>query len=170
MGALWQGPIVVRDDGTPLAGLIVAGLEKPGVTSRVVAEVPADAAGVVLLATATSQAGATDDLVRGLVALKTGRRPVGVVAGAARNGAGHRRHVRRRDDRCRRRMGGGLAGLARTAAMEWPQVSVKAIDVERAGLSDEEVARRVVDELLGGGTQLDVGLTADGRRWSVDDP
>ena len=41
---------------------------------------------------------------------------------------------------------GGLAGLAKTAAAEWPEASAKAIDVERDGASPEAVAAKVVEE------------------------
>ena len=64
---------------------------------------------------------------------------------------------------------GGLAGLARTAAREWPAASVKAIDCARAGRSPEQVADAVVAELLTGGPALDVGLPADGSRVVLAD-
>ena len=162
------GLVVVCDDGTPLARLIAQALSNAGVACRLVAEVPADAGGVVLLATAMSRASATDDLVHRLTALRpvaarlassTGLlvtvQDTGGTFGVATTDAGGG-------------WGGGLTGLARTAALEWPQASIKAIDVERADLSDEEVAGKIVAELLGGGTQMEVGLTADGKRWGLE--
>ena len=167
VASLWPGLVVVCDDGTPLAGLIARGLTDVGVTCRLAREVPADASGVVLLATAVSRDSATADLVHRLAGLKpiAGRlatspgllvtvQDTGGTFGVATTDAGGG-------------WGGGLVGLARTAALEWPDVSVKAIDVERADLSDEEVAGNVVAELLGGGAQMEVGLTADGRRWML---
>jgi acyl transferase domain-containing protein/NADP-dependent 3-hydroxy acid dehydrogenase YdfG len=62
---------------------------------------------------------------------------------------------------------GGLAALARTAALEWPRAAVKAIDCERAGRDDDTIAAAIVGELLTGGATLDVGLRADGSRWTV---
>ncbi len=58
-------------------------------------------------------------------------------------------------------LSGGLAGLAKTAACEWSEVSCKAID---SGLfTDAEAeARAVADELLLAGP-LEVGLTPAGR-------
>ena len=58
----------------------------------------------------------------------------------------------------------GLGALARTAAIEWPDVTVRAIDVERGGRTADAVAAAIADELLNGGAEPEVGLPADGRR------
>jgi len=58
----------------------------------------------------------------------------------------------------------GLPGLVKTAALEWPSLSAKAIDLERAGRAPEELAAVLADELLWGSPQHEVGLPADGRR------
>jgi acyl carrier protein len=63
---------------------------------------------------------------------------------------------------------GGLSGLAKTAAQEWPQAVVRALDVGRGDQSAEEVAERLAAELLNGGDALEIGLPADGRRISFD--
>ena len=59
---------------------------------------------------------------------------------------------------------GSLAALVKTAAQEWPDASLKAIDLERADRSDAELAILLADELLLGGGDLEVGLAADGVR------
>ncbi|WP_437992503.1 SDR family NAD(P)-dependent oxidoreductase [Sorangium sp. So ce145] len=59
---------------------------------------------------------------------------------------------------------GGLPGLVKTAALEWPEASCRAIDLERAGRSDGELAEAIASELLSGGVELEIGLRADGRR------
>jgi acyl carrier protein len=59
---------------------------------------------------------------------------------------------------------GGLAALTRTAAQEWPDASVKAIDCERGGRDAEAVAEAIVEELLEGGPAPEAGLRADGTR------
>ncbi|WP_437914880.1 SDR family NAD(P)-dependent oxidoreductase [Sorangium sp. So ce302] len=59
---------------------------------------------------------------------------------------------------------GGLTGLVKTAALEWPEASCRAIDLERAGRSDGELAEAITSELLSGGVELEIGLRADGRR------
>ena len=59
---------------------------------------------------------------------------------------------------------GGLPGLARTVAAEWPDIGVKALDVEREGRSAEVLARRILRELTDGGPEVEVGLSSDGTR------
>ncbi|NOX31309.1 MAG: acyltransferase domain-containing protein, partial [Actinobacteria bacterium] len=56
----------------------------------------------------------------------------------------------------------GPVALVRTAAIEWPDVDVKAIDVERDDQDPHQIAGRIVDELLTGATGLEVGLPANG--------
>ncbi|MEQ1572353.1 MAG: SDR family NAD(P)-dependent oxidoreductase, partial [Myxococcota bacterium] len=62
---------------------------------------------------------------------------------------------------------GGLAGLAKTAAQEWPTAWCKAVDLERADRSDEELALALVAELFAGGAEPEVGLKADGTRLAL---
>ena len=59
---------------------------------------------------------------------------------------------------------GGMAGLARTINQEYPNLTVKAIDVDRA---DQGAA--IAQEIVAGGPELNVGLTADGRRLVLAD-
>ena len=59
---------------------------------------------------------------------------------------------------------GGIAGLTKTAAREWPSCSVKAIDIARAHRSAEEIAEALFAELTTGGPGVEVGLRADGSR------
>lgn len=59
---------------------------------------------------------------------------------------------------------GGLAGLAKTAAREWPRASTRAIDLACGSLPPAVLAGRLADELLGGGDEPEVGLDLDGRR------
>ncbi len=58
----------------------------------------------------------------------------------------------------------GVASLVKTAAWEWPNASVRAIDIESLD------AERLVAELLEGGSGVEVALRADGTRLvAVDD-
>ncbi|MGW0563198.1 SDR family NAD(P)-dependent oxidoreductase [Streptomyces sp. NPDC003016] len=59
---------------------------------------------------------------------------------------------------------GGLAPLARTAALEWPSATVKAVDCARDPHDPRVTARRLADELLEGGDEPNVGLRQDGTR------
>ncbi|PRC46928.1 beta keto-acyl synthase, partial [Mycobacterium sp. ITM-2017-0098] len=52
----------------------------------------------------------------------------------------------------------GVASLVKTAAWEWPNGSVRAIDIESLD------AERLVAELLEGGSGIEVALRADGTR------
>lgn len=61
----------------------------------------------------------------------------------------------------------GLAGLAKTAALEWPEASIKAIDIERNGRPADDLATAIVQELLAGGPEIEVGLHADGQRTTL---
>jgi NAD(P)-dependent dehydrogenase (short-subunit alcohol dehydrogenase family)/acyl carrier protein len=61
---------------------------------------------------------------------------------------------------------GGLSGLAKTAAQEWPKTVVRAIDLAAASLTPETVADRLADELLHGAADREIGLTADGGRYA----
>jgi acyl transferase domain-containing protein/NAD(P)-dependent dehydrogenase (short-subunit alcohol dehydrogenase family) len=58
----------------------------------------------------------------------------------------------------------GLPGLIKTAAIEWPQASLKAIDLERGDRSADQIADALSRELISGGPEIEVGLHADGRR------
>jgi len=62
----------------------------------------------------------------------------------------------------------GLSGLAKTAAQEWPDATIRAIDLERGGRQAIEIAGALMSELAAGGNDLEVGLTADGRRWMFE--
>ncbi|AUX20363.1 beta-ketoacyl synthase [Sorangium cellulosum] len=61
----------------------------------------------------------------------------------------------------------GLPGLVKTAALEWPAASCRAIDLERSGRSAGDLADAIAAELLSGGVELEVGLRADGRRTTL---
>jgi NAD(P)-dependent dehydrogenase (short-subunit alcohol dehydrogenase family) len=62
---------------------------------------------------------------------------------------------------------GGLAGLVKTAAAEWSDAAVKAVDVASTDVSPELVADRVVAELLLGGRDVEVAIGPDGARGIV---
>jgi NAD(P)-dependent dehydrogenase (short-subunit alcohol dehydrogenase family) len=58
----------------------------------------------------------------------------------------------------------GLAGLAKTAAHEWPEACARAIDVDARGLEAGAIADLLVRELLEGGAAPEVGLSPRGDR------
>jgi NAD(P)-dependent dehydrogenase (short-subunit alcohol dehydrogenase family) len=61
----------------------------------------------------------------------------------------------------------GMPALIKTCALEWPQASVKAIDLQRAGRTPEQCAEAIADELLEGGGEIEVALPSDGRRFTL---
>ncbi|GAA3368106.1 type I polyketide synthase [Streptomyces sannanensis] len=170
---LLDGPLVVTDggaDGAAITALVALKLAEHGVDATAVAEVPEDARGVVHLGALTG-GGAPDDA-------RAVHRSVFRAARAVAAQAGERGglFVTVQDTGGDFGLGGhapdrawlgGVAGLTRTAAKEWPGASVKAVDCERGGRSDEEVAEAIVRELLEGGPDLEVGLRADGTRTTL---
>ena len=62
-----------------------------------------------------------------------------------------------------RALAAAVAGLAKTAAREWPEVNVAVIDVA-AGGDVSQLAARIADEILHGGSELEVGLGRNDRR------
>jgi hypothetical protein len=64
---------------------------------------------------------------------------------------------------------GALAGLVKTAALEWPLATTRAIDLDAGELNREALVGRLVAELTQGGDDaLEIGLLADGRRVTLD--
>jgi NAD(P)-dependent dehydrogenase (short-subunit alcohol dehydrogenase family) len=62
---------------------------------------------------------------------------------------------------------GGFAGMIKAAAAEWAGCDVKAIDIARSGVANEDVARRIVSECLMGGPDREVAFDATGVRRVV---
>ncbi|WP_079159324.1 type I polyketide synthase [Streptomyces griseus] len=167
---LLDGPVVVTGggpDACPLAGLVARELTGRGVAATAVTGVPAEARGVVHLGGLTADGTPEGAREAHRSALRAAR------AVAARPAEEHRLFVAVQDTGgdlglAGRAPGrawlGGIAGLARTAAKEWPDASVKVVDCERGGRGDEEVAGAIVRELLEGGADPEVGLRADGTR------
>jgi len=62
---------------------------------------------------------------------------------------------------------GGVSALARTAALEWPNISVKAIDCELTGRDLKAAAQAICKEVFEGGATLEAGLRADGTRITL---
>jgi acyl transferase domain-containing protein/NAD(P)-dependent dehydrogenase (short-subunit alcohol dehydrogenase family) len=74
---------------------------------------------------------------------------------------------------------GGLSGLAKTAALEWPGARVKAVHMDAGSRGPEDIASALLAELLSGGSEQEVELAADGSRrvpeiietaWEACDP
>ncbi len=61
----------------------------------------------------------------------------------------------------------GLPALVKTAGQEWPQATLKAVDLERGGRGAEEIAKALAAELLEGGGEAEVALPAAGGRFTL---
>jgi hypothetical protein len=167
-GILDGGRVEVVDDGRGVAGAIAERLRSAGVDAAVVATATAHASGLVLAA-GLGKAATCDEAVamqrsalgsaRAFAASTTKRFFVTLQDTGGDFGFSGRAGERA--------WTGGLAGLAKTAAAEWPDVAAKAIDVECAGDGSDAVAKRVVDELMLGGGELEVGLERSGRRTVI---
>ena len=175
MPGFGAGPFVVTDDGAGVAEALAQGLRSRGMSVVVVAdddEPPADARNVILLA----GLGRVDCPEDALEAQHRAFRSARAVAAAMQRDGGLFVTVQDTGgdfglsgadpDRA---WVGGLAALARTAAVEWPQAAVKAIDCERGGRTATAVAEAIIGELESGGTDLDVGLSAVGTRITLED-
>lgn len=61
----------------------------------------------------------------------------------------------------------GYTAFIKTANLEWPSVSAKAIDIRCEGRAKEDIARAIAQELFEGSNDIEVGLDADDQRIVV---
>jgi acyl transferase domain-containing protein/NADP-dependent 3-hydroxy acid dehydrogenase YdfG len=170
LAGLSNGPISVVDGGSGLAPAVVAGLGAHGITATADDGPASDAGGVILLG---GLAPVQDPEHAGAVSRAAFRAAREVAAGLGQRGGvfvtvqdtGGCFGLKDADPR--RAWLGGLAALTRTAAKEWPLAAVKAIDCQRGDREADAVAAAIVHELLTGGSTVDVGLRADGSRWTL---
>jgi hypothetical protein len=167
-GLLDGGRVELVDDRRGVAAAMAAKLRHLGVDAAVVDRATADAVGVVFAAGLGTIASFDDAVAIQRAALASAR--------AFAPATTKRFFVMLQDTggdfglsgrSGERAWSGGLAGLAKTAGAEWPDTAAKAIDVECAGEAADAVAARVVDELLRGGGEIEVGLESSGRRTVV---
>ncbi len=67
---------------------------------------------------------------------------------------------------------GGLAGLAKTANLEWPDATVKALDLatpeaKKAAEQKKAQATLIADELTDGGPEVEVAFDPSGARYTI---
>jgi NADP-dependent 3-hydroxy acid dehydrogenase YdfG len=172
LAGLADGPITVVDGGSGLAPEVAARLDAHGIAATVRELPERDAWGVILL---SGLAPVSDPEQAGSVS-RAAFQAARTVAASMEERGGVFVTVQDtggcfglKDPDPRRAWLGGLAALTRTAAKEWRLAAVKAIDCQRGDRGNAEVAAAIVDELLAGGSTLDVGLRADGTRWTLAD-
>ncbi|RLB52555.1 MAG: beta keto-acyl synthase, partial [Deltaproteobacteria bacterium] len=169
-GLLTQTSLALVDDGGGVAPALAALLQERGVGAQVVSEVPATAGSVIFLAGLGSQGDRQAAMAVNQEAFAAAKQVAAQLSETGglwvtvtdlggdfgfSGGAGDRAWT------------GGLSGLSKTAALEWPLASVKAIDLERAGRTAEQLATVLLQELLAGGPEVEVALSADGNRSVV---
>ena len=170
LAGLGRSPVAVIDDGGGVAAAVVAGLARHGVAARVVTGLPDPTDSVVFLGGLRTVSSVEAAAALNHQALRAAR------AVAAHQQANGGVFVTVQDTGGTfglagapplREWSGGIAALARTAAREWPLTAVKAIDCERAGRDPQAIAGALVRELVRGGSTVDIGLTAAGRRLTL---
>ena len=171
MQGFHQGAVIaITDDGTGIATELAALLNQRGCSATVVQQAPADCDTLIFL-------GGLAEMPDADAAMAVNRAAfLAALAVAPRFSEGDGTFITVQDtggdfglsggcgDRA---WSGGLPGLAKTAAMEW-QGEVKAIDLERREGSPATLAARLLDEMLAGGPEIEVGLTANGERLRLE--
>lgn len=167
-GLFGGGRLEIVDDERGIGIAIGAQLRALGVDAHTVGQVSADAAGVIfargLLASDSAEAfiamqRSALDAARTLARHKGERIFVTLQDTGGDFGASGSAGIRA--------WSGGLAGLAKTAAAEWPDAAVKAIDIACSECSPDALADRIVMELLLGGRDVEVAFAKDGARAIV---
>ncbi len=171
LGDLSGGPLVITDDGEGVARVLVGKLRQRGLNVQLAQQVPKNAGGVIYLGglrEIEDERAAMAVNREAFVAAQTVGHKLSTAGGllvmvqdtggdfGLSGNAGQRAWL------------GGLAALARTAAREWDRAQVKAIDLERDGRSLAQVADALLEELTDGGTEVEVGLHADGARVTLE--
>jgi acyl transferase domain-containing protein/NAD(P)-dependent dehydrogenase (short-subunit alcohol dehydrogenase family) len=161
----------ISDDGSSLARNLAARLNEQGQRTRLIPldeldflPAPSELAGLILL---SPVAGCEDrDLLRafrlmqiagaGLNRVAEGGDALFVTVSRLNGGFGLSPGALPADP-----LSGGLAGLSKTAAHEWPKVHCKAIDLAEDWSSPEEATAALAEEILRDGPR-EVGLSAGG--------
>ena len=167
--------VYITDEGRGIAPALAERLRAAGATAVVCSSVPAEARSVICLAGLAAAEGeevasaANGSAFAAAAAVAAGMEAQGGLFVTVQDTGGDFGLVSNPGERA---WLGGLSGLAKTAAQEWPQAVVRALDLA----SDQPpnfAAERLAGELLNGGADLEIGLPADGRRLafsSIDTP
>jgi acyl transferase domain-containing protein len=167
-GILGPGRVVVTDDGAGVASALVARLAAAGVDAAVQQDVPPDAGAVIFLGGLRPVRDLGDAMAVNRAAFQAARTvaPRFAVEGGTFvtvQDTGGDFGLRGAD----RAWLGGLSGLVKTAALEWPAAHVRALDLECARRPAAALADAIWNELLTGGTEREIGLPAAGGRLAL---
>ncbi|MFB5673913.1 SDR family oxidoreductase [Paenibacillus terreus] len=165
-----EGVLAITDDETGIAPLLASKLKAYGIQSEVVGSVPKHASGVVFLGglrSLTTESEAVAVNYEAFAAAKSVAQQLtdhgGLFVTVQNTGGSF--GLRGMD--LQQVWTSGLTGLAKTAALEWPKATIKAIDLEMAGLTKEQAADAIASELIWGGPEVEVGLRMNEPRVTV---
>ncbi|MEU9408886.1 SDR family NAD(P)-dependent oxidoreductase [Streptomyces sp. NPDC048281] len=150
--ALTAGPVAVFGGPVELADALAARLGAGGVEAHVASEVPENCGGLIYLGGFEHTAWSTDAVDREAFAT------VKAFVTRARHDGPTLLAVVRSGTRA-----SGLTALARTAAREWPETTMRSIDCDITDLGFADAAELIASELLTGGSEPEVTLSAAGR-------
>ncbi len=167
MAGLSSGRIAVTSDGGDVAPRLVTALRSAGIYAEHTDEVVAAHTGVIFLGGLRPVADVNDAIAlnrQGFAAARAMARNSEARLFVAVSGLGGKFGTDGASGAAT--WSAGLIALARTAAVEWPETSVKAIDMQPEGDDAERIASAIANELLTGGPEREVGLT-NGQRFSL---
>ena len=159
--------LFITDDGRGIGAALAAALRAHGIAATVGSSVPAACDALILL----DGLGAAADVDAACAAQRAAFSAARAAAGALQAAGGV--FVTVQDTGGSYGLGsaalprawyGGFAGLAKSAAKEWPTVAVRSIDLECGKLPAQQLGQRLADELLNGGDERETGLAANGTR------
>ena len=159
--------LFIKDDGRGIGAALAAALRAHGIAATVGSSVPAACDALILL----DGLGAAADVDAACAAQRAAFSAARAAAGALQAAGGV--FVTVQDTGGSYGLGsaalprawyGGFAGLAKSAAKEWPTVAVRSIDLECGKLPAQQLGQRLADELLNGGDERETGLAANGTR------
>ena len=157
-------PWSILDGGSGVGPALEAALRARGAACRLSTSVGEEAAGVIFLGglaeVAGPEAGAAIQRAAFAAAIDLAGRGGGGLVTVQDTGGDFGLSGRAGG----RAWSGGLPGLVKSAACEWPDAAVKALDLERGDRAAEALAAAIAAELLAGGPEVEVGLRADGTR------
>jgi acyl transferase domain-containing protein/acyl carrier protein len=162
-------PVYITDDGRGIAPQLAARLTEAGAQAVVTSDVPADARAVICLdglrpvRDAEAALAVNAAVFRIATTVAAGYEAAGGLFITVQDTGGDHGLFSASGDRA---WLGGLSGLAKTAAQEWPKAVVRSIDLAASDAAPEAVAERLAAELLQGGADREIGLTADGGRYA----
>ena len=159
--------LFITDDGRGIGAALAVALRAQGIAATVGSSVPAACDALILL----DGLGAAADVDAACAAQRAAFSAARAAAGALQAAGGV--FVTVQDTGGSYGLGsaalprawyGGFAGLAKSAAKEWPTVAVRSIDLECGKLPAQQLGQRLADELLNGGDERETGLAANGTR------